>query len=81
MTEEKKSEVIAEVKYSNLFHWTPIFLKDSENLDIWVICISIVSFNKKYFLSFCYVFNISQSSGNTEKNTQLLPPMSWTQWE
>lgn len=81
MTEEKKYEVIIEVKYSNLFNWNFVFLKDSENLDIWVICISTVSFNKKYFLSFCYVFNINQSSGNTEKNTQFLPPINWTQWE
>lgn len=77
MTGGKKSEVIARVKYSNSFNWTLVFLKDSEKLDIWIICLSIVTVNKKYFLSFCYVFHINQSSRNTKKNTQFLPPLSW----
>lgn len=83
MTEEKKSEVIAEVKDSPWF--IPvylIFLKYSENLDMWLFLYPFIiqkqqqQQQQKHLFSFCYVSNIAQSAGNTEKNTQFLPSMT-----
>lgn len=31
------------VKYSNSFNWTLVFLKDSENLDIWLVYLLLQS--------------------------------------
>lgn len=80
MTDEKNFKVTAEIEYSNFLNRTPVFLKYKRNLISGLSVHPFFSFNKKHFLSFCYISSIVWGAGSTEKKDTISFSHELTAW-